>query len=213
MPTSDRIPPRRFLGWALALFALVCVMAVGVSLVRSARGAFDGLGGIGRAEPPRITQQLVVERLQAVARLVSSEMTLRDVVVYEQTRFGSTKRALLVVTGRVAAGIDLEKGTDVEIDSTARRIVVTLPPAQVFSVDVTDVTTYDERAGLLNPFRADDRDRIQREVRAKLEEAARESGILQHADESAARALTELLERDGYTVEIRRPPVMRAPGG
>ncbi|HEX5581385.1 MAG TPA: DUF4230 domain-containing protein, partial [Gemmatimonadaceae bacterium] len=145
MPTSDRIPPRRFLGWALALFALVCVMAVGVSLVRSARGAFDGLGGIGRAGPPRITQQLVVERLQAVARLVSSEMTLRDVVVYEQTRFGSTKRALLVVTGRVAAGIDLEKGTGVEIDSTARRIVVTLPPAQVFSVDVTDVTTYDER--------------------------------------------------------------------
>ncbi|HEY0971581.1 MAG TPA: DUF4230 domain-containing protein [Gemmatimonadales bacterium] len=210
MPTSERITPRRALLRGLVLVALLALIAAGVSLVRGATGA---LAGIGQPSPPRITQQLVVERLQTVARLVSSEMTLRDVVVYEQTRFGSTKRALLVVTGRVAAGIDLEKGTEVEIDSVARRITVSLPPAEIFSIDVTDVTTYDERAGLLNPFRADDRDRIQREVRAKLEQAARESGILQHADESAAKALVELLERDGYTVQIRRPPVIRRPDG
>ena len=208
MPDSDRPSTRRALAWGLALVVLLAAMAAGVTLVRGATGALER---VTQPSPPRITQEIVVERLRSVARLVSSEMTLRDVVVYEQTRLGSTKRALIVVTGRVAAGIDLEKGTAVEIDSVARRIVVTLPPAEVFSVDVVDVTTYDERAGLLNPFRADDRDRIQREVRAKLEQAARESGILRHADESAAAALTQLLERDGYTVEIRRPPVLRRP--
>ena len=129
----------------------------------------------------------MVQRLQSVAKLVATEMTLRDVVVYEQTRYLSTKRALIVVTGRVAAGIDLEHGADVRIDSTARVITVTLPPAEVMSVDVLNVKTYDEHSGLLNPFRPEDRDRIQQMVRAQLTTAARESGILTHARSRARR--------------------------
>ena len=210
MPESSRVTPGRVLIWGLVIIVLLSAISVGALLVRDTTGS---LGRLGAATPPRVTHEVVVERLRSVARLVSTEMTLRDVVVYEQTRFGSTKRALLVVTGRVAAGIDLERDTNVEIDSVGKRIIITLPPAQVLSVDVTDVTTYDERAGLLNPFRADDRDRIQREVRARLVTAAEQSGILTHADESAERALSELLERDGYTVEIRRPPVVRIPAG
>jgi hypothetical protein len=81
------------------------------------------------------------------------------------------------------------------------------------SVDVQNVTTYDERAGLLNPFRPEDRDAIQRMVRAQLETAARQSGILAHADHSAARVLTELLARDGYRVEIVRPVIQHRPTG
>jgi hypothetical protein len=101
----------------------------------------------------------------------------------------------------------------VAIDSTAKRIVLSLPPAQLVSVDVLNMVTYDQQSGLLNPFRPEDRDIIQRRVRAQLMEAARQSGILQHADESAARMLIELLSRDGYTVEIRRPPVVAQPTG
>jgi hypothetical protein len=101
----------------------------------------------------------------------------------------------------------------VSIDSASRRIALTLPPAQIISVDILNVTTYDESAGLLNPFRAEDRDIMQRRVRSQLMEAARQSGILAHADEGAAKMLTELLGRDGYTVEIRRPPVQVQPTG
>jgi DNA-binding FadR family transcriptional regulator len=78
---------------------------------------------------------------------------------------------------------------------------------------VLDVTTYDERAGLINPFRPEDRDAIQRLVREKLVTAARESGILVHADRSADRVLTELLARDGYSVKIVRPMVVNRPKG
>ena len=202
--------PRRVLVWGLVCIALLSAAALGATLVRRVGGTLD------RARtpaPPRVTQQVVVERLQSVAKLVASEMTLRDVVVYEQTRLAATKRALLVVTGRVSAGIDLEHDTGVEIDSAARKIVFTLPPAQILGVDVLDVTTYDERAGLLNPFRPADRDEIQRRVRARLIDAARESGILTHADQSAAAMLGALFGRDGYAVEIRRPPVQRRPTG
>jgi hypothetical protein len=158
------------------------------------------------SRPPAITHEIVVERLREVAKLVASELTLRDVVTYEQRRLGSTKRVLLVVTGRVSAGINLGR-TEVQIDSSAKVIRVTLPEAHVIAVDVINVTTYDERAGLWNPFTSDDRDEIQRRIRAQLVTAAQQSGILAHADRAAAKALTDLLARDGYTVEIKRPPL------
>ena len=204
-------PPRRSaLPWAIAAAVVMLVLLVPVILVRSASSAF---GRFGQPSEPLITQQTVVKRLREVAKLVATEMTLRDVVIYEQTRLMSTKKVLLVVTGKVSAGIDMEHGTDVHIDSTDKRITVTLPPAQILSVDVLNVTTYDESAGLLNPFTPEDRDLIQRRIRGQLMAAARQSGILEHADQSAAKVLTELLARDGYTVEIRRPLVVNPPTG
>ena len=157
-----------------------------------------------KAEPPRVTQELVLQQLQDVAKLVSTEMTLRDVVVYDASRYGFTKRALLVVTGKVSAGIDLGPATDVRIDQAARRITITLPRARVMSVDVVDVRTYDETAGIFNPFRPEDRDAIQRQVRHQLYTAGEQSGLLVHADSAAGHVLEQLLARDGYTVEIVR---------
>ena len=211
MPLLERSAARRTLIWGLVVIVLVLTAVAGTMVLRGATGMLGRIGG--PPAPPVITQQLVVDRLQTVAKLVATEMTLRDVVSYQQTRFGSTKRALLVVTGRVSAGIDLEKGAEIRIDSTARKITVSLPPAQVLSVDILNVTTYDERAGLLNPFRPEDRDAIQRLVRDKLIVTSQESGILTHADRSADRALTALLAQDGYTVEIVRPMVVNKPTG
>jgi hypothetical protein len=207
---SSPAPSSRFLRWGAILATLGVLLVVGVLLLRSASGMMQRFT---TPAEPRITQQTVVERLREVAKLVATEMTLRDVVIYEQTRFASTKRVLLVVTGKVSAGIDLEHGTEVRIDSAGKRITVTLPPAQILSVDVLNVTTYDERAGLLNPFRPEDRDLIQRRIRVQLTEAARQSGILEHADASASKVLVELLGRDGYVVEIKRPMVVRPPAG
>lgn len=201
-------PQRRALAWGFVALCLAFGVALGVLLVRRALG-----GALFGKSEPSMSQEFVVERLREVAKLVSSEMTLRDVVTYEQTEFHSTKRTLLVVTARVSAGIDLRSNTEVHIDSSAKRIVVSLPPAQIMGVDVINMTTYDEHAGLWNPFTAEDRDVIQGRIRSQFLTAARQSGILQHADESANRVLTELLTRDGYTVEIKRPMVVVKPGG
>jgi hypothetical protein len=207
---TDKVnDPRRLFVWGLVVIALVLVAFAGISAIR---GTSRALGNFGRAAEPRISQEIVVERLREVAKLVATEMTLRDVVIYEQTRFHSTKRTLLVVTGRVAAGINLQRA-EVQIDSSARKITVTLPPAQVLSVDVLNTTTYDERAGLLNPFTPDDRDVIRQRIRTQLMDAARQSGILEHADQAASKALKDFLARDGYTVEIKRPLELKQPTG
>jgi len=211
MVSTTRFTPRGVLVWGAVIITLLFGVALATTALVRATSVTRGV--FGPPAPPTITQQVVVEQLQSVAKLVATEMTLRDVVVYEQTRFASTKRALIVVTGRVAAGIDLEHGTEVRIDSATRVITVTLPPAQVMSVDVLNVKTYDESSGWLNPFRPEDRDRIQQMVRAQLTTAARESGILTHADQSAVKVLTELLGRDGYRVEVVRPVVEHRPTG
>jgi hypothetical protein len=208
-PRAKFPDPRRVFVWGLVVLALVVVGGIGFAVLRKTS---DVIGGIGRPAPPTISQEMVVERLKEVAKLVATEMTIRDVVIYEQTRFRSTKRALLVATGRVTAGISL-RGAEVKIDTGARRITITLPSAQILGVEVLNVTTYDERAGLLNPFTADDRDLIHDRIRAQLRQAARQSGILEHADQSAAKALTDFLKLEGYTVEVKRPLALKQPTG
>lgn len=207
MPLTPRWT--RSIVWLVFATALVLIIGLGVGIARRA----ESFSLLPKAEPPRVTHDLVVQQLQDVAKLVSTEMTLRDVVVYDASRYGFTKRALLVVTGKVSAGIDLRSGTDVQIDNAAHRITITLPPARLLSVEVLDVRTYDEQAGLFNPFRPEDRDAIQRQVRHQLYTAGEQSGLLVHADSSASRVLKDLLGRDGYTVDIVRSAALTpAPG-
>ena len=150
-----------------------------------------------------VSQGVVIEQMRAVAKLVSSETTVRDVVVYQNRRLGSTKRSLVVVTGKVLSGIDLDEGTQVDIDQTARRVRIVLPPAKVIGVEVTQLRTYDERSGLWNPFRPEDRDTIYQLSRDQLVSAAGELGVTSHAEESARRLLGAMIHPDGYSVEVK----------
>jgi hypothetical protein len=149
-----------------------------------------------------ITHDVAVERMRAVARLVTSETGVRDVVTYRRTWLGSTKQALVVVSAKVVAGIDLEPGADVAIDQAARRITVTLPHARVLGVEITDLKTYDERSGLWNPFRPSDRDSIFSVARRQLVGSAQDIGVVPHAEESARRLLEGLFGSDGYTTTV-----------
>ncbi|HEY0971476.1 MAG TPA: DUF4230 domain-containing protein, partial [Gemmatimonadales bacterium] len=103
----------------LALLLLVVVVLAGARVLRWGRAMW-------RPAEPTITHDLVVQQLQDVAKLVSTEMTLRDVVVFDQSRLIFRKRALIVVTGKVLAGVDLKRGTDVRIDHRAKLITIVL---------------------------------------------------------------------------------------
>lgn len=164
------------------------------------RSRVDGLlDSPGRTS---VTQAVVVERMKAVARLVTSETALRDVVVYQNRRLGSTKRSLVVVTGKVLTGFDLDRGTEVQVDHDQRRVRIQLPAADVLGVEVTGLRTYDEQSGLWNPFRPADRDTIFQLARDQLVTTAGELEVRAHAEESARRLLQALVSADGYTTEV-----------
>jgi Protein of unknown function (DUF4230) len=164
----------------------------------------------GRGETS-VSHGVVVEQTRAVARLVSSETSVRDVVIYQNRRLGSTKRSLVVVTGKVLAGLDLDEGSQVDIDHPTRRVSITLPPAKVLGVEITQMRTYDERHGLWNPFRPEDRDTIYQLARDQLIAAAGELGVTAHAEESARRLLGALINPEGYTVAVAFARTREAP--
>jgi hypothetical protein len=201
--TSEENPlprkePRRILGFGSVLVgvALVILIAFGYCASRFTPGAM-----FGRNETT-ITHDVVVDQIKAVAKLVSSEATVRDVIVYENTWYGSTKRSLVVVTGRLFAGIDLRDNPDVIIDHEKRKITIRIPPAKLIAVEIRDMQTYDERGGLWNPFTREDRDAIQRQARAQLVAAGGQLALINHANESAIALLQMLLAKDGYTVDV-----------
>lgn len=196
--------PRRAFGPGLMLIAvaLLLLIAFGYCASRLARNPLLG------NTAPVITHDVVVNQVKNVAKLVSSEATVRDVVSYQNTWYGSTKRSLVVVTGRLLAGIDLKDNPDVRIDNAARRISIRIPPAKLIAVEIRDMHTYDERGGLWNPFTPDDRDAIQRQARAQLMAAGSQMDLLKHANDSAVEMLRMLLAKDGYAVDVS----VRVPG-
>jgi hypothetical protein len=181
---------------ALVLFALAVIVGRGVS---RASGRLQRLTD----GETTVSQAVVVEQTRAVARLVTSETVLRDVVTYENRRLGSTKRSLVVATGKVLTGFDLDRGLEVTVDHPSRRILITLPPPSVQGVEITELKTYDEQRGLWNPFRPSDRDTIFALARRQLVATAGEVALARHAEESARQLLRAIVRAEGYTTEVR----------
>jgi len=170
---------------------------------REARGFLPGEGRT------TITQGAIIQRLQSVAKLVTTEAAVRDVVSYQNTRLGSTKRALVIVTGKAMVGIDLTDHPRVTIDAETKQIRVALPHARLLGVDVEDLKTYDEARGLWNPFHPADRDTIFLLARAQLMHAARDLSVLEHAETSARQLVTALLGQEGYSVTVEFEPFLQ----
>src|SRR5919107_905103 len=192
--TTERLV--RALRWLLPLLLVALVI---VLVLRPVAKLGDLLGG---SERTSVTHSLVVEKVQAVSELVSSETTVRDVIVYENVLYGSRKGSLVVVTGKILAGIDLKAGSDVSIDDAAKRITIRIPGAQVLAVEISEMRNSEERSGLWNPFTPADRNAIFRLARAQIERAGRDMGIIEHANRSAKELLETMFTTDGYKADV-----------
>ena len=193
--------------WLLPVAATVAILLVGVGQC-SVVGDFLS----GRKNTTTVTHDLVVDRVRNVAKIVSAEATVRDVLVYRNTWYGSTKQSLVVVTARMLAGIDLKSGTEVKVDEAARRIDIAIPHASLLAVEVTDLRTYDEQRGFWNPFRPEDRDRIFQLARQQLARSADQMRLATRAEESAKEMLETMFGVDGWvaSVSFRDVPVVRS---
>ena len=190
--------------FALAAALLVFVVALGYAALRRQSGVMGDL--LSGRERTSVSHSMIVDKVRAVAKLVTSETTVRDVVVYKNTWYGSTKQSLVVVTARLLAGIDMQQGSDVKVDDASKRIEITLPKAGLMALEITDMQTYDEHGGLWNPFTPADRDNILRLARGQIMRSAEQLNVTAHAEKSAAELLTGLFSTDGYTASVRFVP-------
>lgn len=185
--------------WLIAL-----AIVLGLGLVTGLRLS-NGLpwSGSGRTA---IDQSVVVERLESAAKLITTEALVRDVVTYQNTYLGSTKRSLVIVTGKAFVGLDLKRPPQVTVSQGDRRIMLVLPHARLLGVDILQLKTYDESRGLWNPFHPADRDTIFQLARDQLVLAARDLAVLEHAEQSARQLVAGLFAPEGYSVEVRFEP-------
>lgn len=194
-----------------ALVSIGVLLLIAVALVGLGRAVLKVVRGVPSGGRTTISHSVVVSRMEAVSKLVTSESTIRDVIVYQNTRLGSTKRSLVVVTGKAMVGLDLAKSGGIDIDEQARRITIKVPRAQLIGIDIIELKTYDESRGLWNPFHPADRDTVLQLARQRLQHAAVDLAVREHAEESARRLLTGLFAADGYAVDVQFEPFLAPP--
>lgn len=215
---------------ALAVVVLVIV----VLIVIYAAGSRDG-GAAVPAVTPRPTAEVkirerLVEKLVEVEKeitveeissglndmgvLVTEEYYFTDVVNYSSIKtlfsveLGITASSYLAsYDGVVTAGVDFA-GITVEKDEGAGTVTVTLPAAEIFSVDIdpTSFCLYSEKTGLGNPISVEDFNDSVVALEAAAREKALARGILEQADENARKLvrnfITPLLGDSGYVLRI-----------
>ena len=146
----------------------------------------------------------IIRQVRALSRLETAFYTVEQVVTAESGQdalaflFGD--RLLLVAHGQVVAGVDLGRIGDGDITVTADdRVMVVLPPAEVFLValDSQGTYVYDRDTGLLgmNPDLEADARRVAEE---QILNAALEDGILEMADTNARVYLEQLITAFGF---------------
>lgn len=188
------------------IIRLAALLAAGVVIGLTVANAGSLFKGSGRTT---INQSSVVERLQSVAKLITTEAMVRDVVTYENRWMGSTKRSLVIVTGKALVGMDLGVPPQITIADRDRHLTLVFPRARLLGVDIVEMRTYDESRGLWNPFHPADRDTIFQIARRQLAHAAEDLAVLDHAEQSARELMVGLFTPEGWTVEVRFEPVER----
>ena len=208
-PMRPMRPPRsrRLMRIATGAALLSVGLLAGVLLTRAVGSFMPG------ARQTTITQSVIIERLQRVAKLITTEAMVRDVITYAQTWLGSTKKTLVVATGRAMVGVDLRVPPRVTIRATDKHITLGFPRARLLGVDVTELRTYDEQRGLWNSFQPADRDEIFQLARTQLGAAARDLAVIEHAEQGARLLMQGLFASEGWTVDVvfGGAPQARAP--
>ena len=168
----------------------------------------------------------IVQRVQSLSRLETTRYTIETVVTADEQGFIDTPlgrlqigsdRLLMIIYGRVTAGIDLEKlrEEDVEMSGDGKRLTINLPPVEIFSVDLDNEKTrvYSRETWLKRP-----NPNLESEARqggeAKILATACEDGVMLRATEDAQRAVdkfVELLGLPSTEIEVIPAPAPACP--
>ncbi len=155
----------------------------------------------------------VLLALRDIARLEGAEARIERVIDLreKQSRFAGLIEVedaiLLVASGEVVAGVDLEelKENAISVDRERSRVRVELPPVRVLSQKLDAARTYvhTRRTDALASRRENLETRARQEAERTLVSAALETGLLERAEGSVERTLTSLLRSLGFAnVEI-----------
>lgn len=212
---SGHVQPPPF-PWRAFFASLALIAVLGIALtVRSIVA--------NRANTPASTSHIevrpspnVLVAIQDLSRLESVSFHMERVIELSDAQthlFGlvaARDAILLVAAADVIAGVDLAtiRPTDIVTDWAQRRVRVTLPAPQLFSVVVDEEHTHvhSRSTDMLAEQRSDLESRARQEATRAMRDAAVERGILDRAQQNAERSIRSLLSGLGFqqiVVEFR----------
>lgn len=198
----------------LLLFFALGVAAV-VLILRSA--GQDGLGGrlasvlMRGSTSVNSSASAVVDRIQRLNRLETVSYSVDTVVegkhqnaVLPDLLFGD--RLLLVVHGRVIAGVDLTELKPESVHISGKSVTLDLPASKVFTtaIDNTKSRVFARSTGVLVPADPNLETDTRRQAENQILQAALSDGILDTARANARGSIENLLHGLGFeTVTVR----------
>jgi hypothetical protein len=189
--------PRRPLAFLLVLLAL----GLGIGLGRFAPRWLKW-GSAPEPGPDVITSVRELSRLEGVSYHVERVVDLKD---KQEALFGmvpAEDAILLVASGDVVAGVDLEKlgADDVQISPDRRSVTIRLPPAEIFSAKLDNDRTYvhTRRTDVLAQRKESLETQARQAAEKTLRTSAEEAGILPRAEESVSRTVRSLVRSLGF---------------
>lgn len=193
------------LALALAACAVAVILTINWSILpivrefRQAAETADQVMAAFQVRPKIVAgNRTLVEQQSDVMQVVTMEKTITERRRIDDSWLHSTKTLEVEADVVVRVGFDLAKPFVIDIDRTTLR--VTLPPAEILSVDLRDVRFTHEEDGFWNKLTPADREQALRALRGDIERRARKSDLAQQVRASAEKRLASLLAAGGRSV-------------
>jgi hypothetical protein len=159
-----------------------------------------GISCARKKTEPAAVMQLVKE----TGQLVTAEYTLSKIIKASDDKTWykvGSRKILIQCEAVVKAGVDLQAITADNIAVTGKSIVLVLPPAQLFSLQLPPdkiQVQYQEVDLLRDPFTAAEREQLLAQAEVQIRQVVDSLGVLKTAETNAALYLQRLLRYAGY---------------
>ncbi len=142
----------------------------------------------------------VVQQVQTLSDLVTVKYVMEKVVILEDAKWYGESRVLLLAHGIVKAGIDLNRITTNNVTISGKSISIKLPPPQITDAYLDDKQSQviDHDTGLLRVFDKDLEQTARENAVDDIRRAARNTGILDDANQRARLELGLFLREAGF---------------
>lgn len=159
----------------------------------------------------------IVEQVQELATLATAEAVVTTVIKEEDNKLfnkelnihlpGTNRTLLLVVPATVLAGVDLQNisETDIQVNEEQKEISLTIPHASIIqepSIQMDKVETYSEEGLFRSEVNWEEGFDLAAAAKQEIEKEAQGMGLLEKAEDSAVKVITNFYHNLGYSVKI-----------
>ena len=152
------------------------------------------------AEPQQVlTREGVLTQIQNLNRLESTAFYIDTIIKTEKpgnwyALWQDSQTGLFMAQGQVVAGVDLNKLSAENVNVVNNKVIISLPPVEILSVNLNNIDVYDIKTGSLglSPIDKSVFQTVQEAAKKQVLESACKANILEHAQNQAQQQLETL---------------------